>query len=141
MESLSRHTFGRLERAAVEAERAALYLVETLLLTQAGPLATFDTVSILAKTTSFSVRRAVSVATLLFVFFLPLHFHFSLTTQVSKECSCVHGTRTKLVPHDDSAGTAPILPVTMVAARYEFSWAGDWSTLQKVRGPPLPLSV
>lgn len=86
-------------------------------------------------------RRLVGVAALLFVFFLPLHFHFSLTSQVAKECSCVHGTRTHLV---GPAGSPPIVPIFVVmdfADRYEFSWAGDWSGLQVVRGPPAALSV
>jgi hypothetical protein len=39
--------------------------------------------------------RFVSAGILLFVFFLPLHFHsVAAKAQVAKECSCVHGTRT-----------------------------------------------
>lgn len=87
------------------------------------------------------MRRLVSAAVLVFVFFLPLHFHFSLTSQVAKECSCIHGTRTHLVAHVDSPTIVPIFVVTGFASHYEFSWAGDWSTLQKVRGPPAALSV
>jgi len=88
-----------------------------------------------------SMRRAVSVATLLFVFFLPLHVHFSLTAQVAKECSCLHGTRTQLAPQIDSPTVAPTLQVKVFATQYVFSWAGDWSTLQNVRGPPATFSV
>jgi hypothetical protein len=91
--------------------------------------------------TGLNMRRAVSVATLLFVFFLPLHFHFSLTSQVVKECSCVHGTRTQLAPHADSPTVAPTLHGTVFITQYVFSWAGDWSMLQKVRGPPATFSV
>lgn len=87
------------------------------------------------------MRRLVSAAVLVFVFFLPLHFHFSLTSQVAKECSCIHGMRTQLAAHVDSPTIVPMFVVTGVAAYHEFSWAGDWSTLQKVRGPPTALSV
>jgi hypothetical protein len=87
------------------------------------------------------MRRAVSSATLLFVLFLPLHFHFSLTGQIAKECSCVHGTRTQLAPQTVSTALVPTLQFTIFAAPYLFTWVGDWSTSQKVRGPPSTISV
>jgi hypothetical protein len=104
-------------------------------------LAKFVAVSISAMRTGLNMRRVVSVATLLFVFFLPLHFHFSLTALVAKECICVHGTRTQLAPHADSPTVAPTLQLTVFATQYVFSWASDWSTPQNVRGPPTTLSV
>lgn len=112
-----------------------------LLLTRLVPLARFDAVSILKMKTTLNMCRVVSAATLLFVFFLPLHFHFAFTAQVVKECSCVHGTRTHLVPHSGPTTIAPTLQITVFATQYVFSWAGDWSTPQNVRGPPTTLSV
>jgi hypothetical protein len=94
-----------------------------------------------AMRTKKRTRCLVSAAVLVFVFFLPLHFHFSLTSQVAKECSCIHGTRTQLAPHVDSPIIVALFLFTGVAAQREFSWAGDWPTLQKVRGPPTALSV
>jgi hypothetical protein len=110
-------------------------------LTSLGPLASVMHVLIAAMRTGFNMRRAVSLVALLFVFFLPLHFHLSLTGQVAKECSCFHGTRTQLAPQVDAALIVPSLQVTLFAAHYAFTGADDWSTSQKVRGPPTSLSV
>ena len=42
-------------------------------------------------------RRLIGTVLFLAVFFLPLHFHsFTLTSQISKECSCYHGGRTQV---------------------------------------------
>lgn len=86
-------------------------------------------------------RRLVGAVALLFIFFLPLHFHFSLTSQVAKECSCIHGTRTQLVAPAGSPTIVPIFVAMRFAARYQVSWGGDWSGLQMVRGPPAAPAV
>jgi hypothetical protein len=39
---------------------------------------------------SRALRRFLSAGILLFVFFLPLHFHFTATTQGSEECACCY---------------------------------------------------
>jgi hypothetical protein len=109
-------------------------------LTSLGPLASFMRVLIAAMRTGFNMRRAVSLVALLFVFFLPLHFHLSLTGQVAKECSCVHGTRTQLAPLVDSPTLAPSLQATLFVAPRVSTGAGDWSIAQKVRGPPSTIS-
>jgi hypothetical protein len=87
------------------------------------------------------LRRAISALALLFVFFLPLHFHFSIPSQLTKECSCVHGTRTQLALDADPPTITPTLSATVFAILYDFSWAGDWSKPQNVRGPPVSLSI
>ncbi|MGB7948441.1 MAG: hypothetical protein WCH75_12225, partial [Candidatus Binatia bacterium] len=59
---------------------------------------------ILGLVTEFSRRandtrrfRLVSLLLFLTVFFLPLHFHpVAATAHVTKECSCIHGTRTEM---------------------------------------------
>ena len=105
---------------------------------------TFAKVSPVFRTgmkTGLHLRRAISLTTLLFVFFLPLHFHVSLASQVTKECSCVHGTRTQLALFAAAPAVAPTLQVTIFAAQYEFSWAARWSQLPSVRGPPSTASV
>ncbi len=112
-----------------------------LRLTSNMTLINFGSMFASAMRTKKRARCLVSAAVLVFVFFLPLHFHFSLSAKVSKECSCVHGTRTQLAPHADSPTVAPTLQVTVLVTQYVFSWAGDWSTLQNVRGPPTSLSV
>ena len=44
-----------------------------------------------------SLRRWISAFLFLSVFFLPLHIHVATaaTSHLSKECSCVHGSRTE----------------------------------------------
>jgi hypothetical protein len=63
-----------------------------------------------------ALRRFVSAGILLFVFFLPLHFHsVAATAQVTKECSCVHGTRTDAGLAAAPAAWIPVLPAQPVA--------------------------
>jgi hypothetical protein len=48
--------------------------------------------------TELRIRRAINLTILLFVFFLPLHFH-AITAgaaQITHECSCLHGSRTQV---------------------------------------------
>ncbi|HJU61203.1 MAG TPA: hypothetical protein VJ864_04095 [Candidatus Binatia bacterium] len=60
-----------------------------------------------------ALRRFVSAGMLLFVFFLPLHFHPVVTTaQVTKECSCVHGNRT-----DAGLAAVPVLWIPVLPAQ------------------------
>jgi hypothetical protein len=88
-----------------------------------------------------NVRRFVGAGLLLFVFLLPFHFHFSATAQVSKECSCVHGNRTQLALTAEISTCVPTLQTIPFIAQNISSWADEWANLQKVRGPPAPLSV
>lgn len=88
------------------------------------------------------VRRLIGAVLLVFLVFLPLHYHAATpTAQVAKECACVHGTRTQLALQADSPVVAPTFLATCFAAHYVFSSAGDWSPLQKVRGPPSSASL
>jgi hypothetical protein len=42
-------------------------------------------------------KRVAALISLLAIFFLPLHSHANLgTAQVSKECACVHGSRSEM---------------------------------------------
>jgi hypothetical protein len=87
------------------------------------------------------LRRIISVAALLFVFFLPLHVHFSAAPQISKECSCIQGTRTQLAPAADTWNIAPSYRTTYVITQDDFLWINKWTERKRVRGPPAPLSV
>jgi hypothetical protein len=89
-----------------------------------------------------SARRLIGAILLAFLVFLPLHYHaVTPTSQLAKECSCVHGTRTQLVLHGDSPAVTPVLLATVLAVQYVPPWAGDWSKLQNVRGPPSTTSL
>jgi hypothetical protein len=60
-----------------------------------------------------ALRRFVSAGMLLFVFFLPFHFHsVAAKAQVTKECSCVHGTRTEA-----GLAVAPVKWIPVLAAQ------------------------
>jgi hypothetical protein len=91
---------------------------------------------------SNDLRRYVGGGMLLFVFFLPLHFHpAAATTQIAKECSCVHGTRTQ-------AGLAPAPAAwTLVLTAHPVSSESlDWPSNARfqnhgIRAPPLTASL
>jgi len=79
----------------------------------------------------------IGAAVVLFVFFLPLHFHpAAATAQAAKECTCVHGIRAQLGPAPDIATCAPIVGATLLIAQKVSRRVDDWTRLQKVRGPP-----
>jgi hypothetical protein len=85
-------------------------------------------------------RRVIAFLLLIFIFFLPLHFHpADETRRIDHECSCYHGVRTQL----GSAPSPAILPVApvvffLIAAGAE---APARSVIQSdfARAPPVPL--
>jgi hypothetical protein len=81
-------------------------------------------------------RQIVSALALVFVFFLPLHFHFSIASQVSRECSCLQGTRTQLAPTASLPAIVPQLRIFQVADLPVSVWTEDGSGQPHVRGPP-----
>jgi hypothetical protein len=89
-----------------------------------------------------ALRRFVSAGILLFVFFLPLHFHsVAAKAQVTKECSCVHGTRTEAGLAATPFNWIPVLAAETVAS--EFFDCLSYVRFQKhgIRAPPSqPLS-
>jgi hypothetical protein len=87
------------------------------------------------------LRRAVSALALLFVFFIPLHFHFSIPSQVTKECSCLQGVRTQLAPTASSPTIVPQLCITQIADLPVYVWMEDESAQPHVRGPPSSASL
>jgi len=90
---------------------------------------------------STASRRIISAALLLFVFFLPLHFHFPSGAKVAKDCACVQGTRTQLALIASSAACAPIIAIQPVFAATNGLVSVEWPRRQCVRGPPSALSA
>jgi len=92
---------------------------------------------------SFPLHRWISALLFLSVFFLPLHIHVATaaTAQLSKECSCMQGTRTQL----GAVGSGPALstPVqsSSIVVRATLVWTRDRSGPQNVRAPPLFASL
>jgi hypothetical protein len=90
---------------------------------------------------SDKLRRIISVAALLFVFFLPLHVHFSAAPQISKECSCTQGTRIELAATADAWICAPSYAATLLIAQNEFYPVNTSIDLRHIRGPPATFSL
>jgi hypothetical protein len=87
------------------------------------------------------LRRIISVGALLFVFFLPLHVHFSAAPQISKECSCIQGTRAQLALAADTWNIAPSYRTTYVITQDDLLWVNEWTQRKSIRGPPASLFV
>jgi hypothetical protein len=81
----------------------------------------------------------LSVCLILTVFFLPLHFHVTsaIASQVTKECSCVHGTRTQLATTAVAPQEALPVEFTAVFIERETFISQRLTDPQKARGPPL----
>jgi hypothetical protein len=80
--------------------------------------------------------RTISALALLFVFFLPFHFHFSLAAKITKECSCLQGDRSQLAPIASDPPIAPQFRSFRVANLLCSVWTEEQSSQQYVRGPP-----
>ena len=105
-----------------------------------GSLGSFVVVPPSSSSEQSKFHRLIGAILLAFLVFLPLHYHaVTATSQLAKECSCVHGTRTQLVLHTASPIIVPPVRATSFADHYVFFWAGDWSRSQSVRGPPVSL--
>src|SRR5258706_12774676 len=90
---------------------------------------------------SLDARRLVGAVVLLFVFFLPLHFHAADEShQLTQECSCVHGTRTQLGSAPSSVIAAVALAVFFVMAERVESLVSLAVESDFARGPPVSLS-
>jgi hypothetical protein len=86
-------------------------------------------------------RQLVSALALVFVFFLPLHFHFSIVSQVTKDCSCLQGTRVQLALTASPLTIVPQLCISQVADLPVAVWLEEESAQQHVRGPPSLISL
>jgi hypothetical protein len=87
-----------------------------------------------------ALLRLVSAGILLFVFFLPLHFHsVAAKAHVTKECSCVHGTRTEAGLAVASAAWAPVLLAQPVVIK-SLDWLSNVRFQNHgIRAPPSQL--
>jgi len=95
------------------------------------------------RMTVVHLRRWISALLFLAVFFLPIHIHLATaaTAQLSKECSCVQGTRTQLAFAADVPHAAAPVELNIVASECESLAAHLWFYSQKVRGPPTLTSL
>ena len=91
--------------------------------------------------TDLQLRRVIVSATLLFVFFLPLHFHFYSSSQVAKECVCLHGTRTQVAVGSNVAVHVPQLWILSIPEHAASIWTEEKLEQIYVRGPPSQASL
>jgi hypothetical protein len=82
------------------------------------------------------IRRIISAAVLLFVFFLPLHVHFSAASQISKECSCIQGTRMQFALAPAAADCAPYVEVSFLSFSHSRFSAFHAIGAHSIRAPP-----
>jgi hypothetical protein len=91
--------------------------------------------------TATTFSRFACAAAVLFIFFLPLHFHFSLSSQLTSQCSCLQGPRAQMVLPDDSQTVTPSPQPAVVLEPQAREWNFTAPQRPFVRGPPLSLSV
>ena len=61
------------------------------------------------------LHRLIAAGLFLFVFFLPLHAHyFASDPQITKDCACLHGSRTQMASAPVAADCAPIFQLSPV---------------------------
>jgi hypothetical protein len=90
-----------------------------------------------AKNNARRCLRLVSLLLFLTIFFLPLHFHpVAATAHLTKECSCIHGTRTEMGMVSAQVDWAP--PIGQI---FQESFKPDFflslvASLQSIRAPP-----
>jgi hypothetical protein len=89
--------------------------------------------------TGLRVRRAISLTTLLFVFFLPLHFHAATAgaPQITHECSCLHGTRTQADLTGVAGLWATLLPSVLHQSFESRIASQNAIAFQSIRAPPV----
>ena len=76
-----------------------------------------------------------------FLFFLPLHVHFSISPQISNPCSCLHGARTQIVVAEDAPTLVAVPQFGVLLESQICPPRSITSNSQQVRGPPLAVSL
>ena len=86
----------------------------------------------------FKRHRWLSVLLFVTVFSLPFHFHAAsaLTSQITKECSCVHGTRTQIGLTAVALQCVPALQFNLQAPVQPQLIPQILSRFQAIRAPP-----
>ncbi len=89
-----------------------------------------------------NIRRFVSAGILLFVFFLPLHFHSpTVAPQLAKECSCFHGNKTQTGLAPVLVTGVPVIDVQPVQVGQK-DWPGTFRMFDRhIRAPPSQASL
>jgi hypothetical protein len=91
------------------------------------------------RLTIFQLNRWISAIVFVCVFALPLHFHAvsALTSQVTKQCSCLHGTRTQLGLVGVAIQSAPLVHVDLQPSLGPQHFSQISPDLATIRAPPI----
>lgn len=87
--------------------------------------------------------RWLSAVLLLTVFFLPLHFHAATASasQITKECTCLKGTRTQVDLSDAAPYCAPTVAQYAVIRVLQDQFDSQFVRQPSSRAPPPPVSL
>jgi len=82
--------------------------------------------------------RWFGICLVLAVFFLPLHFHATsaIASQITKECICLHGSRTQANLTSAPAIGAPVIVIVAVAALGQRDFDSRSVGIRSSRAPP-----
>jgi hypothetical protein len=96
-----------------------------------------------ARSKNARAQHWLSVLLALAVFFLPLHFHVSsaIASQVTKECSCLHGNRTQLSLTAAPVTSAPAMAVCALELDSQIQIESHSVRIPSSRAPPRPASL
>jgi hypothetical protein len=95
-----------------------------------------------SRPTTGCAPRWLSVFLLLTVFFLPLHFHVvsAAASQVTKECSCLHGSRTHAGLTSATSLAVPLIAVSELALVAQVNSGNHSIRIPSSRAPPHTVS-
>lgn len=87
--------------------------------------------------------RWLSICLLIAVLFLPLHFHVTsaIASQITKECICLHGSRTHANPAAISVACAPAIIVYTFALVTQVEFDSQSVRIPSSRAPPHLVSL
>lgn len=84
----------------------------------------------------------ISFLLLIGVFFLPLHYHpLNAAAQITKDCACVHGSRTESGLASASAISAPLFAAQAVVADIYYCTGYVLVLSGHIRAPPIAASL
>ena len=91
----------------------------------------------------YGVRRCLSVSVLLALLFLPLHVHTlsANSAQLTKECICLHGSRTQAGPAVPHEPCVSLIVVGKAAPPIQVAWRSLSFHQPSSRAPPLSISL
>jgi hypothetical protein len=83
------------------------------------------------------LHRLIAAGLFFFVFFLPLHAHyFASDPQITKDCACLHGSRTQMASAPVAADWAPMFLLSAVFSHEPQVISNSSVGILSIRAPP-----